>query len=246
MPAPNPICFALDVPSLEEAQSLVDRLGANVGAFKVGLELYISGGMPVTRRHMDFDIPTVLDLKLYDIPETVARAVKAGGNRGAKFMTMHIQQRATLEAALKAAEEFKDLRLLGVTVLTSMTSQDCRDLMLHASDEDPSDTSPGTRAENLAKFAYEIGLRGFVCSPQEVKALKTACPEAFFLVPGVRPAGSATGDQKRVGTPLQAVQDGANLIVIGRPIRDAKDPVEAAKAIFNEVLQGLVDSVPVV
>lgn len=107
--------------------------------------------------------------------------------------------------------------------------------MFHSSDEDPSDTSPGTRAGSLAKFAYELGLRGLVCSPQEVRALKKECPEAFFLVPGVRPVGSATGDQKRVGTPVQAVRDGANLIVVGRPIRDAADPVEVAKAILQEI-----------
>lgn len=226
---PNPICFALDMSSHKRAQEFADKLEPYVGAFKIGLELFIASGSLV-----ETSLPIVLDLKLHDIPETVARAIKAGGDGGVRFMTLHIQQRATLEAALKAAEPF-DITLLGVTVLTSMTGQDCRDLMLHASDEDPSDTSPGTRAENLAKFAYEIGFRGFVCSPQEVKTIKKACPEAFFLVPGVRPAGAATGDQKRVGTPSQAVQDGANLIVVGRPIRDAADPVEAAKAILHEI-----------
>lgn len=225
----NPICFALDMSSHKRAQEFADRLEPHVGAFKIGLELFVASGSLV-----ETSLPIVLDLKLHDIPETVARAIKAGGDGGVRFMTMHIQQRATLEAALKAAEPY-DLTLLGVTVLTSMAAEDCRDLMLHSSDEDPSDTSPGTRAGSLAKFAYGLGLRGFVCSPQEVKALKKECPEASFLVPGVRPAGSATGDQKRVGTPAQAVRDGANLIVVGRPIRDAADPVEAAKAILHEI-----------
>lgn len=224
----NPICFALDVPTSRVAEDYVANLEPHVGAFKVGLELFIaSGGLPETTR------PIVLDLKLHDIPETVGRAVRAGGDLGARFMTLHIQQRATLESAIKAAEEY-DMTLLGVTVLTSMTERDCRDLLVHANDDDPTYCTPGERAVGLAKFAYEVGLRGLVCSPQEVKVLKTFCPDAFFLVPGVRPAGSATGDQRRVGTPSQAVRDGANLIVVGRPIRDAQNPVAAAQAILQE------------
>lgn len=224
----NPICFALDVPFLADAQNLVDRLEPHVGAFKVGLELFIAAGnVPRSSK------PIVLDLKLHDIPETVARAVKAGGDRGVKYMTMHIQQRATIEAALKAAEPF-GITLLGVTVLTSMTQQDLMDLE-QPSRCDPTYFEPADRARSLAEFAHGVGLRGFVCSPQEVGNLKSARPEGFFLVPGVRPAGSDVGDQKRVGTPAQAVKDGANLIVVGRPIRDAKDPVEAAKAILHEI-----------
>lgn len=218
----NPICFALDVSSHKRAQEFADRLEPYVGAFKVGLELFIASGSLV-----ETPLPIVLDLKLHDIPETVARAIKAGGDIGAKYMTLHIQQRAALEAAMKAAEPF-GITLLGVTVLTSMTGQDCEDLRF--------DRSPiSGRVQDLGGFAYEAGLRGFVCSPQEVKALKAQCPEAFFLVPGVRSAGSSIGDQQRVGTPAQAVQDGASLIVVGRPIRDAQNPVEAAQAILCEV-----------
>ncbi len=222
----NPICFALDVSSHKRAQEFADRLEPYVGAFKVGLELFIASGSLV-----ETPLPIVLDLKLHDIPETVARAIKAGGDIGVRFMTMHIQQQATLEAAIQAAEPY-DITLLGVTVLTSMTHEDCLDLGFLSS-QGPRDVA--SRAEFLAKFAYELGLRGFVCSPQEVKTLKAACPEAFFLVPGVRPAGAATGDQQRIGTPAQAVRDGANLIVVGRPIRDAADPVAAAKAILHEI-----------
>jgi orotidine-5'-phosphate decarboxylase len=224
----NPICFALDVPKLSTAQGFVDRLEEHVGAFKVGLEMFIaSGAMPLTKK------PVVLDLKLHDIPETVARAVKAGGDLGVKYMTLHIQQRKTLEEAVKAAEPF-GITLLGVTVLTSMTEQDCEALMLPSLVTQPS-YDPGLRALNLASFAYSHGLRGFVCSPQEVGALHTKHPDAFYLVPGVRPLGAEVGDQRRTGTPGGAVIDGADLVVIGRPIRDANDPVVTAQAILKEI-----------
>lgn len=224
MKAHEKIAFAMDVSTLWEANELEVLLKDHVGAMKVGLELFIS--CP------DFK-PSgklILDLKLHDIPETVARAVKAGGDRGAKYMTLHIQQRKTLEMAVKAAEPF-GMTLLGVTVLTSMNDDDCRDLGYVP-------LQPSTRALSLAQFGHDCGLRGFVCSPQEVAKLKGAFPGSFFLVPGVRPAGSDAGDQKRVGTPAQAVKDGASLVVVGRPIRDAADPVAAAKAIAAEIAAG--------
>lgn len=223
----NPICFALDVPNGNEAARFVALLEEHVGAFKVGLELFIaSGAIPATER------PIVLDLKLHDIPETVERAVKAGGDQGIKFMTLHIQQHATLERAVKAAEQYK-MTLLGVTVLTSMTPQDCSDLGYH--DFAIEQTVIGERVQDLTAFAWNCGLRGFVCSPNEIGALHRKYDDSFFLVPGIRPAGAASGDQKRVGTPAQAVRDGASLIVIGRPIREAVDPVAAAKQILAEV-----------
>lgn len=221
MKACEKIAFAMDVSTMSEACRFDTILRGHVGAVKVGLELFIS--CPDFRSSS----PSILDLKLHDIPETVARAVKAGGDRGAKYMTLHIQQRRTLEAAVRAAEPFK-MKLLGVTVLTSMNDDDCKDLGYVP-------LQPSTRALVLAQFGHDCGLRGFVCSPQEVARLKGAFPDSFFLVPGVRPAGSDAGDQKRVGTPAQAVKDGADLIVVGRPIRDAADPASAAKAIAAEI-----------
>lgn len=219
----NPICFALDVPSLDAAQVYVDMLEDHVGAFKVGLELFIAEGkLPRT------ETPIVLDMKLHDIPETVERAVRSAGQRGVRYLTMHVQQKEGIQKAVAAAARY-NIELLGVTLLTSMDSSDMEDLRLEGH------TMPGHRVKHLAKFAYGHGLRGFVCSPQEVGALRQELPDAFFLVPGIRPAGARTGDQKRVGTPQQAVRDGANLIVVGRPIRDSSDPVEAAKAILAEV-----------
>jgi orotidine-5'-phosphate decarboxylase len=224
MRAHEKIAFAMDVSSIAEASKFETLLEGHVGALKIGLELFIS--CPTFKT----PIPTILDLKLHDIPETVARAVKAGGDKGAKYMTLHVQQRKTLEEAVKAAEPF-GITLFGVTVLTSMNDDDCKDLGYVP-------LQPSTRAMMLAQHGYDCGLRGFVCSPQEVGKLKQAFPQAVFLVPGVRPAGSDAGDQKRVGTPAQAVRDGADLIVVGRPIRDAKDPVAAAKAIAAEIEAG--------
>lgn len=224
MKAHERIAFAVDVATHGEACKFDTVLRGHVGALKVGLELFIS--CPEFKA----SVPFILDLKLHDIPETVARAVKAGGDRGAKYMTLHVQQRKALEAAVKAAEPF-GMRLLGVTVLTSMNDDDCKDLGYVP-------LQPSTRALTLAQFGHDCGLRGFVCSPQEVAKLKGAFPDSFFLVPGIRPSGADTGDQKRVGTPGQAVKDGADLIVVGRPIRDAADPVAAAKAIAAEIAAG--------
>lgn len=215
------ICFALDGMSGARAKGFVEVLEPHVAAFKVGLELFIrSGGLPKTLK------PIVLDLKLHDIPETVAGAVRAGGDLGASFMTLHVQQRATLEAAMKEAEKF-GIQLLAVTVLTSMQGTDLIDLGSMQLDV-------GAKVRNLANMAASCGINGFVCSPNEVARLKKDMPDCFFLVPGIRPSGSELNDQVRVGTPKKAIDDGANFIVVGRPIRDASDPVETAIAINKE------------
>ncbi len=231
----NPVCFALDFPTLGQAANFVREKGLHprLGAVKVGLELFISSGPRSLEVFRDMGLDVVLDLKLHDIPETVGRAVKAGGNLGAKYMTVHVQQRAALEAAVRAAEPF-GMTLIGVTTLTSMSVED----LVHLGMERSLGDNVGSvifRAGALAGFAHEVGLRGFVCSPMEVGTLKERFPDSFFLVPGVRPAGSDAGDQKRTGTPGQAVRDGASLIVVGRPIRDAADPAAAADGILDEV-----------
>lgn len=231
----NPICFALDGMDENRARKFVDDLEPHVGAFKVGLELFINcGRLPRTSK------PVILDLKLHDIPETVANAVKAGAGLGAKYMTLHVQQRATLEKALRAADEV-DVTLLGVTVLTSMTVQDFKDLD-YDWDEDGDLRGVSVeafRVRRLVMHGLSCGLRGFVCSPQEAKMVRKLAPTSFLLVPGIRPVGAVLDDQKRVGTPRQAVQDGASLIVIGRPIRDAEDPVRAAQDILGVIQAGI-------
>ncbi len=222
----NPIAFAMDISDLKDVRKFLelltpDNAPPHIGALKIGLEYFMSfGGVPRA------DIPIILDLKLHDIPETVARAVKAGGNMGVKYMTLHIQQRKTLEMALEAAEPF-GIQLLGVTVLTSMSNQDLNDLGIH--------TPVWNTVSELSKFAASCGITGFVCSPQELHFMRKWYPEAFLLVPGIRPSAARLDDQVRVGTPKQAMDDGASMIVVGRPIRDAPDPVAAAKLILHEL-----------
>jgi orotidine-5'-phosphate decarboxylase len=223
------IAFALDVPDANTAENFIRTLEPYVGAFKVGLELFIKTG----RTFMELTVnPIILDLKLHDIPETVERAVKTGGDRGVKFMTIHAQQRKALEKAIKAAEPF-GITLLMVTVLTSMSDEDYKELDFNPKNKIQS------RVGSLGAFGYDCGIRGFVCSPHEVGSLSQVMPEAFYLVPGVRSAGANVGDQKRVGSPGQAVHDGANLIVVGRQIRDSNAPQIEAQVIAEEIRSSL-------
>lgn len=224
------IIFALDVPDIISAQQFITTLGGeglptegHVGAFKVGLELFMAVGLPVLRIIKQ---PVMLDLKLHDIPETVERAVQRAADLGVSFLTLHVQQRETMRRAVKAAEK-GHLQLLGVTVLTSMSDTDIKDFCRE------NDTLNAVMSR--AKLAHEEGITGFVTSPREVGLLRKAYPDAILVTPGIRPAGTEAGDQKRTGTPSQAIQDGANFIVVGRPIRDSEDPVGAAGAIAEEI-----------
>ncbi len=216
------IIFALDVPSRREAGQYITMLRDHVGLFKVGLELFIAEGPQIL-----FDAaPTMLDLKLHDIPETVERAVLRAAGLGVKFVTVHVQQRETMRRAVKAAEK-ANVQLLGVTVLTSMTDTDLKDFCVEG------DTLNAVLTR--AKLAAEEGVTGFVTSPREVGLLRGAHPKAVIITPGIRPAGSELGDQKRTGTPAQAIQEGADYLVVGRPIREAQDPVAMAQLIAAEI-----------
>ena len=224
------IIFALDVPDIISAQQFITTLGGeglptegHVGAFKVGLELFMAVGLPVLRIIKQ---PVMLDLKLHDIPETVERAVQRAADLGVSFLTLHVQQRETMRRAVKAAEKGR-VQLLGVTVLTSMADTDIKDFCR--------ENDALSAVLSRAKIAHEEGVNGFVTSPREVGILRKAYPEAILVTPGIRPQGTAEGDQKRTGTPSQAVQDGANFLVVGRPIRDSEDPVSAAQAIAQEI-----------
>jgi orotidine-5'-phosphate decarboxylase len=220
------IVFALDVPSLAEAQRF-DVLRPYVGFFKVGLELFLAEGPEVLRALAPF--PLVLDLKLHDIPETVERALDVVLRYPhVRYVTLHVQQRDTLERVHKKTQG-THLTPLVVTVLTSMTSFDCTSTGLY-------DASVQHHVDLRATFAYQLGLRGFVCTPPDLPTLRRALGQSTTLMtPGIRPAGAAPGDQKRMGTPAQALRDGADLLVIGRPIRDAPDPVAAVQAIVDEL-----------
>lgn len=252
------LIFAMDVPHPIHALKLArgqtqEGLAAHVGMFKVGLELFMAGGPEIVKMLGELR-PIMLDLKLHDIPETVARAVSVAGDLGVKFLTLHVQQRETLLKASLAAKKYPDMTLLGVTVLTSMSSDDLVDL----EEQVPSSLGSGTtdrtrhydialRINSLAKLAYASGIHGFVCSPKDARALRDALPshetmvlpKPIIVTPGITP-GTETRDHKRSASPAEAIEAGADYLVVGRPIRDARDPAAAADAVVKEIAGALV------
>jgi orotidine-5'-phosphate decarboxylase len=232
----NKLCFALDFPELVQAERFIEhnRLYDRLGAVKVGLELFMSaGGAAVHSFSRGFELPVVLDLKIHDIPETVARAVKVGCDMGVDFMTLHSQQRAALHAAVRATEGYRT-KLLAVTVLTSMDASDFIDLGINVPQRDFVNSIVLSRA----KHAHGCGVHGIVCSAKELRFLRMnfpACEVPFMMVPGIRQANTERLDQCRVGTPSSAVSDGADLLVVGRPIRDAARPDRTVDSILHEM-----------
>ncbi len=226
------LIVALDVDNREEAVAKIKAIGDAVGFYKIGLELFSAEGPDVVRAVKDLGKKVFLDLKLHDIPRTVERAVKSGAKLGVDFMTIHsVGGKAMIKAASDAANEFGAMgpKILAVTVLTSLDQNDLNDVGII-------NRTPAEQVFAMAKFATDNGAHGLVCSPKEVGALSRALKTGtLFITPGVRPAGSAVGDQKRVATPAEAVRDGATHLVVGRPILAADNPVEAAKAIFAEI-----------
>ena len=229
------IVLALDVPTMLDAVNLASDLYEHVGVIKVGLQLYISAGNPILSIGQELGLEVFLDLKLHDIPATVGKAVTEAAKHNVHFMTVHAQGGpAMLRAAVEAAPD--SMTILAVTVLTSLGADDL-ELMNVGSNSSHSDQD-FVRAHvlGLAKMAWECGVRGFVCSPLEVKALRDEFgEEAILVVPGIRPADSENQDQKRVATPEKAVGDGASFIVVGRPIRDAESPKKAARTIAESI-----------
>jgi orotidine-5'-phosphate decarboxylase len=219
------------MPDGHSALNLADRLGDTVRWLKVGMELYYAAGNALVTELRQRGYRIFLDLKLHDIPNTVAAGVNSVAHLGAELLTLHASGGATmLRAAAKAAEENPSLRLLAVTVLTSMDAAELN--AIGVSD------SPAGQVPRLARLAWNSGIRGMVCSAEEVGALrKDLGPEVFLVVPGIRPAGAATDDQKRIATPQDAIAAGASMLVVGRPITKAPDPAEAAKAILSEIAQ---------
>jgi orotidine-5'-phosphate decarboxylase len=231
------LIFALDYPSLEEARRGAGQVHGEVGMLKVGLELFVRHGPEAAGIAAANGLPLFLDLKLHDIPETVSRAVRNAAALGARYLTVHASGgRAMLkEAAMRAAEaraEGQSLEIVAVTVLTSLDSGDLGEQGLAR--------NAGEHALVLARIAWEEGVRAFVCSTSEAASLRASLgSDATIITPGIRPAGTAAGDQKRVATPASAVAAGADRIVVGRPIRDAVDPAAAARAIVAELTQVL-------
>ena len=223
------VIVALDVNNRQEAVEKVKAIGDSISFYKIGLELFSAEGPDVVKAVKDLGKRIFLDLKLHDIPRTVERAVKSGAKLGVDLMTIHsVGGKAMIKAAADAAAEFgaNGPKILAVTVLTSLDQNDLADVGIV-------NRTPAEQVMAMAKFATDNGAHGLVCSPKEVGALSKALKAGtLFITPGVRPAGSAVGDQKRVATPAEAVRDGSTHLVIGRPILAAPDPVAAAKEIL--------------
>jgi orotidine-5'-phosphate decarboxylase len=220
------LIVALDVASVAEAQALVKRLGASVAFYKIGYQLGFAGGLELARALADAGNQVFLDMKLHDIGHTVARGVESIARLGATFLTVHAYPR-TMHAAVEARAGSK-LRLLAVTVLTSYDDAD-----LAAAGYDF--TVPELVAERAAQ-ARDIGIDGLVCSAEEAVRLRSLIrPSMVLVTPGIRPAGAAAGDQKRVMTPAAAIRAGADYLVVGRPIVAASDPKAAAEAVIADI-----------
>jgi len=225
------LIVALDVPSVEEAKALIDRLGDSVGVYKIGLELLFSGGFELARELASQGRSVFIDAKLLDIEATVECATAAIARTGAEFLTVHALDAKTLDAAVRGRASSK-LRLLGVTVLTNLDRDDLK--------EQGVDRSPKELAVYRAMLAQEAGLDGVVASGEEAAALRQALgPGVLIVTPGIRPKGAESHDQTRSITPAEAVAAGADYIVVGRPITRAPDPRAAALAIVEEIALAL-------
>jgi orotidine-5'-phosphate decarboxylase len=227
--AGNRLIAAIDAPDRAEAEALVAKLGGVPSWLKLGLELFTAEGPSIVTHFTRGGARVMLDLKLHDIPETVARATARVAGLGAGLLTVHASgARKMLAAASKAAHEGGDMKVLAVTVLTSLDATDLSDVGMNGPVADA--------VKRLASIAIESGCDGVVASPHEVAVIRAIAPAGFLIVtPGVRPAGSAAGDQKRVMTPREARAAGADLVVVGRPLRDAPDPAAAARAVVEEL-----------
>lgn len=222
MTVSNPVYLALDVPKVEPAKALLSKVRSHVGGVKLGLEFFCAHGAHGVHEIAHMGLPIFLDLKFHDIPNTVAAAMQAIHVYEPAIVTVHASGgRAMMEDAKAAAAE--GCKVVGVTMLTSLDTNDLAKTGIYGSEE--------TQVMRLAELAHEAGLDGIVCSGHEVGRVKKAWKDGFFVVPGLRLPGSGTGDQKRVVTPRAARDAGASVLVMGRPISRAEDPVAAARAI---------------
>jgi orotidine-5'-phosphate decarboxylase len=228
------LIVALDVPDPRSAMRLVAELEGTCAWFKVGLELFVAAGPAVLEPIVARGFNIFLDLKLHDIPNTVAGAVRSASGLGVRMLTVHAGGGSAMLAAAKNALDgiANPPELLAVTVLTSMDAGQLRGVGV--------DREPAAQVGLLVKTGMDAGIRGFVCSPQEVAAVRALTgPEGVLVIPGIRPAGTAIGDQKRVAGPAEAIRLGASYLVVGRPISQAPNPAEAAKAILEEMAEGV-------
>lgn len=220
------IFVAIDTTDLARAASLAEAVRRHAGGVKLGLEFFCANGPEGVRRIADLGLPVFLDLKLHDIPSTVARAVEAVAPLSPAVLTVHAGGGQEMMAAARAAAP-ANTKVVGVTVLTSLNAQDLAEVGV--------DDAPAELVRRLARLSRAAGLDGIVCSGAEVAAARAKWRGSFLVVPGVRPAGAEVGDQKRVVTPRQALDDGASILVIGRPITTAPDPAAAIAAIAAQI-----------
>jgi orotidine-5'-phosphate decarboxylase len=218
----NRIYVALDTPDLDRAKAVAQNVRHHVGGLKLGLEFFAANGQAGVHAMQELGLPIFLDLKLHDIPNTVAKAIQALGPLAPAILTVHASGgRAMLEDAKAAAA--KGTMVIAVTMLTSLDVADLAATGVSGSGHD--------QVVRLTKLARDAGVDGIVCSGAEVAAAKALWPKGFFVVPGVRMPDGVIGDQKRVVTPRQALDAGASILVVGRPITQAQDPDAAARAI---------------
>ena len=216
------VFVAIDTPDLGQARQIATQVRDHVGGIKLGLEFFSANGRAGVREMAAFNLPIFLDLKFHDIPNTVGKAIQALRPLEPAILTVHAAGgRAMMEDAKAAAPS--GTKVVGVTVLTSLDGSDLRSIGVNA--------DPHEQVERLTLLAKEAGLDGVVCSGNEVAAARALWPNGFFVVPGVRPSEGPAGDQKRTMTPRSALDAGASILVIGRPITQADDPQEAARAI---------------
>lgn len=226
----NPVYVALDTTDLQDALAMARQVRSFVGGFKLGLEFFSAQGPDGVRAFADAGLPVFLDLKFHDIPNTVAGACRAAAGLGVAITNVHAQGGAAMmRAALEAAKSVSPkTKVIAVTMLTSLGDEDLPAVGLQA--------PVGDQVQRLAHLAQSCGLDGVVCSAHEIARLRAQCgPDFLLVVPGIRPEGAAIGDQKRVMGPAQARDAGASVLVIGRPITQAPDPVAAARAIAESL-----------
>lgn len=215
------LLVALDVPDLKEAEALAGRLGDVVDGFKVGMELLMASGPAAIEAIAVIGKPIFVDAKLHDIPNTVGRAATRIKAAGARWVTVHASGGREMIAA--ATTGMGGQGVIAVTMLTSLSESDLADIGVEA--------SPSTYVRDMAGLSYRAGVEGIVCSPREIAIVKQAHPRLKVFSPGIRPEGVSNDDQKRVATPERASSDGADYLVIGRPITTSDDPVAAARRI---------------
>ena len=224
------LVYALDYPTLEAARTGATLVRDAIGTLKVGLELFVHAGPAAVRLGRELGCDVFLDLKLHDIPATVEGAVGNAVALGARYLTVHASGGTAMLRAATARAAGTGLDIVAVTVLTSLDAADLAAQGLAS--------KPAEHALRMARLAWLGGVRTFVCSPNEAQALRSELgAEARLITPGIRPAGTEAQDQKRVTTPAQAIANGADLLVIGRPIRDAADPLGMARRIVDQIAE---------